>query len=219
MVVLVIEDEPGIADFVRRGLESAGFLVEVSADGPTGLQHAQREDVELVVLDLWLPGLPGEQVLVRLRAARPALPVIVLTAKDAVRDRVANLEAGADDYVIKPFSFSELLARIRVRLRRTDQPSAVMLTLGDLMLDLRSRQVDVDGRTTMLSSREFALLEVLMRHPGQVLSQTQLLDLVWGYGFDGASNVVETYIRHLRRKIGADRIETVRRAGYRLVAT
>ncbi len=219
MVVLVIEDEPGIADFVRRGLESAGFLVEVAADGLTGLQHARREDVELVILDLGLPGLPGEQVLVKLRAARPSLPVIVLTAKDAVRDRVANLEAGADDYVIKPFSFSELLARIRVRLRRSDQPSAVLLTLGDLTLDLRSRQVDVDSRTTMLSSREFALLEVLMRHPGQVLSQTQLLDLVWGYGFDGASNVVETYIRHLRRKIGADRIETVRRAGYRLVAT
>ena len=219
MVVLVIEDEPGIADFVRRGLESAGFLVEVAVDGLTGLQQARREDVELVILDLGLPGLPGEQVLVRLRAARPSLPVIVLTAKDAVRDRVANLEAGADDYVIKPFSFSELLARIRVRLRRSDQPSAVVLTIGDLTLDLRSRQVDVDSRTTMLSSREFALLEVLMRHPGQVLSQTQLLDLVWGYGFDGASNVVETYIRHLRRKIGADRIETVRRAGYRLVAT
>ena len=219
MVVLVIEDEPGIADFVRRGLESAGFLVEVAVDGLTGLQQARREDVELVILDLGLPGLPGEQVLVRLRAARPSLPVIVLTAKDAVRDRVANLEAGADDYVIKPFSFSELLARIRVRLRRSDQPSAVLLTIGDLTLDLRSRQVDVDSRTTMLSSREFALLEVLMRHPGQVLSQTQLLDLVWGYGFDGASNVVETYIRHLRRKIGADRIETVRRAGYRLVAT
>ena len=219
MVVLVIEDEPGIADFVRRGLESAGFLVEVAADGLTGLQQARREDVELVILDLGLPGLPGEQVLVRLRAARPSLPVIVLTAKDAVRDRVANLEAGADDYVIKPFSFSELLARIRVRLRRSDQPSAVLLTIGDLTLDLRSRQVNVDSRTTMLSSREFALLEVLMRHPGQVLSQTQLLDLVWGYGFDGASNVVETYIRHLRRKIGADRIETVRRAGYRLVAT
>ncbi len=219
MVVLVIEDEAGIADFVRRGLTSAGFVVDVAADGRTGLLQAQRDDIELVILDLGLPGLPGEQVLSRLRAARPALPVIVLTAKDSVADRVANLEAGADDYVIKPFSFSELLARIRVRLRRLDQPSAVLLTAGDLILDLRSRQVSVDGRTAALSSREFTLLEVLMRHPGQVLSQIQLLDLVWGYGFDGASNVVETYVRHLRRKIGASRIETVRRAGYRLIPT
>ena len=219
MVVLVIEDEPGIADFVRRGLTSAGFVVELATDGRTGLLEAQREDIELVVLDLGLPGLPGEQVLTRLRAARPALPVIVLTAKDAVADRVANLEAGADDYVIKPFSFSELLARIRGRLRRSDQASAVLLTAGNLVLDLRTRQVSVDGRASTLSSREFTLLEVLMRHPGQVLSQVQLLDLVWGYGFEGASNVVETYVRHLRRKIGAERIETVRRAGYRLVST
>jgi DNA-binding response OmpR family regulator len=219
MVVLVIEDEIGIADFIRRGLESAGFVVDIAADGPSGLRQAQGEDVELVILDLGLPGLPGEQVLRRLRAMRSALPVTVLTAKDAIRDRVANLEAGADDYLIKPFSFRELLARVRVRLRRPDQSSAVMLTAGDLILDLRTRQVSVDGRTATLSSREFTLLEVLIRHSGQILSQTQLLDLVWGYGFDGASNVVETYIRHLRRKIGADRIETVRRAGYRLVPT
>lgn len=219
MTVLVIEDEAGIADFVRRGLTSAGFVVDVVGDGRTGLLEAQRDDIELVILDLGLPSMPGEQVLSRLRAVRPALPVIVLTAKDSVADRVANLEAGADDYVIKPFSFSELLARIRVRLRRPDQPSPVLLTAGGLILDLRSREVSVEGRTATLSSREFTLLEVLMRHPGQVLSQIQLLDLVWGYGFDGASNVVETYVRHLRRKIGATRIETVRRAGYRLVMT
>ena len=216
MVVLVIEDEPGIADFLRRGLESAGFVVDMAADGQLGLLSAQRDEVELVVLDLGLPGLPGEQVLRRLRAVRPALPVIVLTAKDAIADRVANLDAGADDYVVKPFSFAELLARVRVRLRRPDQPSAVVLEAGGLTLDLRTRQVEVDGRTKALSAREFTLL-VLMRNPGQILSQTQLLDLVWGYDFDGASNVVETYIRHLRRKIGADRIETVRRAGYRMV--
>jgi DNA-binding response OmpR family regulator len=216
VVVLVIEDEPGIADFLRRGLESAGFVVDMAADGQLGLLSAQRDEVELVVLDLGLPGLPGEQVLRRLRAVRPALPVIVLTAKDAIADRVANLDAGADDYVVKPFSFAELLARVRVRLRRPDQPSAVVLEAGGLTLDLRTRQVEVDGRTKALSAREFTLL-VLMRNPGQILSQTQLLDLVWGYDFDGASNVVETYIRHLRRKIGADRIETVRRAGYRMV--
>ena len=152
----------------------------------------------------------------RLRAVQPALPVIVLTAKDAIADKVANLDAGADDYVVKPFSFAELLARVRVRLRRPDQPSAVVLEVGDLSLDLRTREVSVDGRVKSLSAREFTLLEVLMRNPGQILSQVQLLDLVWGYDFDGASNVVETYVRHLRRKIGADRIETVRRAGYRV---
>lgn len=217
MVVLVIEDEPGIADFLRRGLESAGFSVEVAADGQLGLRIAQqRDEIELVILDLGLPGLPGEHVLRRLRTLKPALPVIILTAKDAIPDRVANLEAGADDYVVKPFSFAELLARVRVRLRRPDQPSSVVLDVGDLSLDLRTRQVTVDGRTRPLSAREFTLLEVLMRNPGQILSQTQLLDLVWGYDFDGASNVVETYVRHLRRKIGADRIDTVRRAGYRL---
>jgi DNA-binding response OmpR family regulator len=141
----------------------------------------------------------------------------MLTARGEEIDQVRGLELGADDYVVKPFSFAELLARVRVRLRRPDQPSAVVLEAGGLTLDLRTRQVEVDGRTKALSAREFTLLEVLMRNPGQILSQTQLLDLVWGYDFDGASNVVETYIRHLRRKIGADRIETVRRAGYRMV--
>ena len=216
-LVVVVEDEVGISDFVRRGLESAGFAVVVAADGLSGLQLAQHEDVELVILDLGLPGLPGEQVLTRLRSVRPAVPVIVLTAKGAVSDRVTNLEAGANDYVVKPFSFSELLARVRVQLRRPDQASPVLLEGGGLTLDVRTREVRVDGRTTTLSSREFTLMEVLLRHPGQVLSQTQLLDQVWGYGFEGASNVVETYVRHLRRKIGADRIQTVRRAGYRLV--
>jgi len=217
VAILVIEDEPGIADFVRRGLEAAGFTVEVEADGALGLLAAQGEHVQLVILDLGLPGLSGEEVLSRLRALRPALPVIVLTAKGAVADRVANLNAGADDYVVKPFSFSELLARLRARLRNPDQPSPVVLDAGGIRLDVRTRQATVAGREIALSSREFALLEVLLRHPGQILSQTQLLDLVWGYDFEGASNVVETYIRHLRRKIGSERIETVRRAGYRVV--
>ena len=217
MAVLVIEDEPGITNFVRRGLEAAGFTVVTEADGQLGLLTAQRDDVDLVVLDLGLPGLPGEQVLRRLRASRPALPVIVLTAKDAVRDRVQNLDAGADDYMVKPFSFSELLARIRARLRRADQPLSVVLVAGGISLDVRTRRATVDDREIALSSREFTLLEVLLRHAGQVLSQAQLLDLVWGYDFEGASNVVETYVRHLRRKLGAQRIETVRGAGYRLV--
>ncbi|WP_375430871.1 response regulator transcription factor [uncultured Friedmanniella sp.] len=218
MAILVIEDEPGIADFVRRGLEAAGFSVEVESDGQLGLEAAQRTDVQLVVLDLGLPGLPGEEVLTRLRTLRPALPVIVLTAKAAVSDRVANLDAGADDYLVKPFSFSELLARVRARLRSPAQPSSVVLEAGGIRLDVRTREATVSGQSVRLSSREFSLLEVLLRHPGQVLSQTQLLDLVWGYDFEGASNVVETYVRHLRRKLGPERIETVRRAGYRLVS-
>jgi len=217
MAVLVIEDEPGISDFLRRGLEAAGFTVHIETDGHQGLMAAQRADIDLVVLDLGLPGLSGEQVLVRLRATRPALPVIVLTAKDSITDRVANLEAGADDYVVKPFSFSELLARVRARLRQPDQSSPVLLTAGGIRLDLLTRRARVQAREVALSAREFSLLEVLLRHPGQVLSQTQLLDQVWGYDFDGSSNVVETYVRHLRRKLGADRIETVRGAGYRLV--
>ena len=218
MTVLVVEDEPGIVAFVRRGLEAAGYGVLEAADGTTGLALALREDVDLVVLDLGLPGLPGEEVLLRLRRSRPDVPVIVLTAKSAVADKVANLEAGADDYVVKPFSFSELLARVRARLRATGQPSAGAVTAGTLTLDLRARSATVDGRSVALSSREFALAEVLARHAGQVLSQAQLLDQVWGYDFDGSSNVVEVYVRHLRKKLGAERIETVRGAGYRLRA-
>ena len=218
MAILVIEDEPGIVSFLRRGLEAAGYAVLDTADGATGLALAQREDVDLVVLDLGLPVLPGEEVLTRLRALRPGLPVVVLTAKGATADKVANLDAGADDYVVKPFSFSELLARIRARLRGTEQPAATTLDVGGVRLDLLTRRATVDGRTVDLSPREFALTEVLLRHPGHVLSKAQLLDQVWGYDFDGGSNVVEAYVKHLRRKLGAERIETVRGAGYRLVA-
>lgn len=217
LTILVVEDEPGIATFLRRGFEAAGYPVLDTADGPTGLALAQRDEVRLVVLDLGLPGLPGEEVLARLRALRPSLPVIVLTAKDTVADKVANLEAGADDYVVKPFSFSELLARVRARLRAADQPTVAKLEAGDLNLDLLTRRVYVGGRAVDLSTREFALAEVLVRHAGQVLSKAQLLDQVWGYDFDGSSNVVEVYVRHLRRKLGPARIETVRGAGYRLV--
>ncbi len=218
MTILVVEDEEGIVEFLRRGLEAAGYTMRVAHDGTSGLQLAMLDDVDLVLLDLGLPGLPGEEVLRRVRERRPTLPIIVLTAKDAVPDRVANLNAGADDYVVKPFSFSELLARIRARLRTGEQTSATVLEVGSLRLDLLARVVTVDGNTVTLSAREFALCEVLARHPGQVLSQAQLLDQVWGYDFNGGSNVVEAYIRHLRKKIGASRIETVRGVGYRLVA-
>ena len=217
MAILLIEDEEGIITFVRRGLEAAGHQVLVAGDGLDGLAMALATDVELVVLDLGLPGIPGEEVLRRLRQRRPTVPVIVLTAKDAVADRVANLEAGADDYLVKPFSFSELLARIRARLRNAGQSRADTIAVGDLVLDLSTRTVAVDGAVTDLSAREFALLEMFARNPGHVLSQVQLLDRVWGYDFDGSSNVVEVYVGHLRRKIGAARIQTVRGVGYRLV--
>ncbi len=217
MAILLIEDEEGIITFVRRGLEAAGHQVLVAGDGLDGLAMALATDVELVVLDLGLPGIPGEEVLRRLRQRRPTVPVIVLTAKDAVADRVANLEAGADDYLVKPFSFSELLARIRARLRNAGQSRADTIAVGDLVLDLSSRTVAVHGAVTDLSAREFALLEMFARNPGHVLSQVQLLDRVWGYDFDGSSNVVEVYVGHLRRKIGAARIQTVRGVGYRLV--
>jgi DNA-binding response OmpR family regulator len=217
MAILLIEDEDGIITFVRRGLEAAGHQVAVANDGLDGLAMALADDVELVILDLGLPGIPGEEVLRRLRKRRPTVPVIVLTAKDAVADRVANLEAGADDYVVKPFSFSELLARIRARLRNAGQTRSDTIAVGDLVLDLSSRTVAIDGSVTDLSAREFALLEMFARNPGHVLSQVQLLDRVWGYDFDGSSNVVEVYVGHLRRKIGAARIQTVRGVGYRLV--
>lgn len=216
MAILLIEDEDGIVAFVRRGLEAAGLQVLVAGDGIDGLTMALSDDVELVVLDLGLPGIPGEEVLRRLRQRRPTVPVIVLTAKDAVADRVANLEAGADDYVVKPFSFSELLARVRARLRNAGQARADTIAVGDLVLDLSARTVIVDGAVVDLSAREFALLETFARNPGHVLSQVQLLDRVWGYDFDGSSNVVEVYVGHLRRKIGAARIQTVRGVGYRL---
>lgn len=218
MAILVVEDEDGIVTFLRRGFEAAGYSMLAAGDGLTGLELSQRDDVELVVLDLGLPGMRGEEVLRRLRERRPSLPVIVLTAMDGVADRVANLDAGADDYLVKPFSFSELLARVRARLRTADQPVGSAVSAGGLQLDLRTRQALCEGKRITLSAREFALCEVLVRHAGQVLSQTQLLDQVWGYDFDGSSNVVEVYVRHLRRKIGAHWIETVRGAGYRLVA-
>jgi DNA-binding response OmpR family regulator len=215
MNVLIVEDEARIASFVERGLKAEGFAVQVANDGDTGFALACSEDVDLVILDLMLPKLPGEQVLERLRERRPDVPVIILTARDAVEDRVRNLNAGADDYVTKPFSFAELLARVHARLRAKDQRSSTALVVGDVELDLRTRTARLDGAEVTLTAREFALLETFMRHPGQVLSQVQLMDRVWGYDFDPGSNVVEVYVGYLRRKLRKDLIETVRGAGYR----
>jgi DNA-binding response OmpR family regulator len=216
MRILLVEDELRIATFVKRGLEAEGFVVEHARDGLDGVERAAIMQPDLVILDLILPRLSGEQVLKRLRQDDPATPVIVLTAKDDVTDRVANLEAGADDYVTKPFSFSELLARIRARLRGTGQIAATTLRLGDLTLDVLRREAQYRDRRVELSSREMALLETFMRHPGQVLSQAQLLDRVWGYDHEPGSNVVEVYVGYLRRKVDAQLIETVRGVGYRL---
>jgi DNA-binding response OmpR family regulator len=216
--VLVVEDEDRIAAFVERGLKAEGFTVQRAADGDTGYTLATQDEVDLVILDLMLPGMTGEQVLERLRAKRPDVPVIVLTAKDAVEDRVRNLNAGADDYVTKPFSFAELLARVHARLRSRDQASSTVLEVGDVQLDVRARVARLDGREVTLTAREFALLETFLRHPGQVLSQVQLMDRVWGYDFEPGSNVVEVYVGYLRRKLRADLIETVRGAGYRFRA-
>lgn len=216
MNILLIEDEARIASFVERGLAAEGMAVDVAADGVEGLERASSAHYDLVILDLMLPKLSGEDVLRRLRREGHAMPVIVLTAKDDVSDRVANLEAGADDYLGKPFSFSELLARIRVRLRNTGQATSTTLRAAGVTLDLGRRTASYDGRTVDLSSREFALLETFLRHPGQVLSQTQLLDQVWGFDFEPGSNVVEVYVGYLRRKLAPSVIETVRGAGYRL---
>jgi DNA-binding response OmpR family regulator len=213
--VLIVEDEDRIAAFVERGLKAEGFAVQRATDGDTGFAMACQDDVDLVILDLMLPGTAGEQVLQRLRARRPDVPVIVLTAKDAIEDRVRNLNAGADDYVTKPFSFVELLARVHARLRARDQATSTVLTVGEVSLDLRSRTARLDDREVSLTAREFALLETFLRHPGQVLSQVQLMDRVWGYDFEPGSNVVEVYVGYLRRKLRPDLIETVRGAGYR----
>jgi DNA-binding response OmpR family regulator len=214
--VLIAEDEEHIASFLEKGLRADGFTTTVVADGNTVAAVARDDDFDLVILDLGLPGRDGLDVMAEIRGRGEKLPVIILTARDAVPDRVRGLEQGADDYMTKPFSFDELLARIRLRLRddRTQEPT--LISAGGLVLDLRTRLVQVDGRSVELTAREFALTETFLRHPGQVLSREQLLSRVWGYDFDPGSNVVDVYIRYLRRKLGDDRIETVRGMGYRL---
>ncbi len=215
--ILVAEDEPRIASFVAKGLSASGLVPEVAGDGGSALALALTGDYDLLVLDIGLPGMDGFEVLRRIREAGSSIPIIILTARDSASDTIAGLEGGADDYMPKPFSFGELLARIRLRLRPAASDSlSTELTSGGVTLDLRSRQVRAGGRTSDLSAREFLLLEAFLRHPGQVLSREQLLSHVWGYDFDPGSNVVDVYVRYLRRKIGVEVIETVRGMGYRL---
>lgn len=171
-----------------------------------------------MILDLGLPAVDGLTVLRKLRELRVTLPVVILTARDSVSDVVAGLETGADDYISKPFAFEELLARVRLRLRGEAGPEASVLRVGDLVLDLRTRRVHVDGRVAELSAREFALAEVFLRNPDQVLTREQLLSRVWGFDYDPGSNIVDVYVRYLRRKLGPDRVETIRGVGYRLRA-
>ena len=215
--VLIAEDEPRIASFVDKGLRANGFTTTVVGDGLAARDAARSGEHDLLVLDIGLPTLDGFAVLRALRAERCLIPVIILTARDSVQDTVAGLEGGADDYMPKPFRFEELLARIRLRLATDRSPvETTVLTSGALSLDLRTRQANVAGRTVDLSAREFALIETFLRHPGQVLAREQLLSHVWGYDFDPGSNVVDVYVRYLRKKLGAERIRTVRGMGYRL---
>ena len=220
MRVLIVEDEPGIVNFLERGLVAHGHQPVSADNGEEGARLAAFDDsVDLVLLDIALPGLSGHEVLKRIRAQRPELPVLMLTARDDLQNKVGALDAGADDYLTKPFAFEELLARIRALTRRTDQPRASLIEAGGLRVDLLSHRVWREDKQIELSSREFALLEYFMRHPGQALSRQQILSAIWDYAFDPGSNVVDVYVRYLRRKI--DRpgepslIETVRGVGYR----
>ncbi len=216
--ILIAEDEPRIASFLEKGLRSNGFTTSVAQTGNEAASMARHGEFDLLILDLGLPGKDGNQVLAEIRRRGDRLPVIILTARDGIDDTVAGLEGGADDYVTKPFRFEELLARIRVQLRDGGESEPTMLSAGDVTLDLRTRRARVGDRTVELTAREFTLMETLLRHPGQVLSREQLLSHVWGYDFDPNSNVVDVYIRYLRRKLGNDLIETVRGMGYRLQA-
>lgn len=219
--ILIAEDEPRIASFLEKGLRAKGFTTIVAEDGQKAVRVADSRDFDLMLLDLGLPKKDGFQVLEELRGRGDRLPVIILTARDDVRDKVAGLEGGADDYVTKPFRFEELLARVRVRLRDRNLPASIddmVLRIGDIVVDLRSRRISVGDRPIELSAREFTLAETFVRHPGQVLSREQLLNHVWGYDYDPGSNIVDVYVGYLRKKLGSDKIETVRSMGYRLCA-
>lgn len=217
MRILVIEDEPRILGFLKVGLEAEGFAVDGAEDGVDGLARALEESYELVILDLLLPRLDGLRVLDELHRSRPELPVLILSARSDLPTKLRGFQLGANDYLAKPFSFEELVARVRVHLRPETADDAMTLRVAGLELDLARRRASVDGRLVDLSDREFRLLYHLVSHPGEVVSRARLLSEVWGYGFDPGSNVVDVCIRRLRQKLApASPIETVRHAGYRL---
>ncbi|MES2069306.1 MAG: response regulator transcription factor [Pseudomonadota bacterium] len=221
MRILVVEDEPGIAGFMREGLTEAGYAVDLAIDGEAGLSYATNGPYDMIVLDILLPKRNGLSVLARLRAEGNRVPILLLTAKDTVDDRIAGLDAGADDYLVKPFAFSELLARIRALLRRPPLQTGTELKTANLTMDLSKREVRRADKIIALSPREFSLLEYLMRHPSQVLTRTQIAERVWNYDFYGDLNVIDVYIGYLRRKLNqigqAPIIHTVRGVGYRLI--
>jgi two-component system, OmpR family, copper resistance phosphate regulon response regulator CusR len=216
--ILIAEDEARIASFLEKGLRANGFSTTVVDDGLVAAALARDADFDLLILDLGLPRLHGLEVLRALRGRGERLPVVILTARDELDTTVAGFAGGADDYVTKPFRFEELLARIRVRLKGDGAEELTLLRVGQITLDLRTRRASAGDRTVELTAREFALAETFLRHPDQVLSREQLLSHVWGYDFDPESNIVDVYVRYLRKKLGDDTIETVRGVGYRLTA-
>jgi two-component system response regulator QseB len=201
---------------VDKGLRAHGFVTSLVSDGATAVSVARDTDFDLMVLDLGLPDMDGHRLLEHIRTRGERMPVVILTARHAIADKVAGLEGGADDYITKPFAFDELLARIKARLRASGSREPTTLQVDNVVLDLRTRRASIAGKPVELSAKEFLLAETLFRHAGQVLSREQLLSRVWGYDYDPGSNIVDVYIGYLRKKLGANRIETVRGAGYRL---
>jgi len=220
MKILVIEDEKRITSFIRKGLQYEGYTVDVAYDGVSGFAKVQEGSLDLVVLDVMLPEMDGISLCTKMREEGVSTPVIMLTAKDSVDDRVKGLDAGADDYLVKPFSFKELLARIRSLLRRGEGTKQVLLKVGDLVLDPASREVKRGERQIELSRKEYSLLEYLMRNHNQVLTRTMIAEHVWDYDFDSFTNTIDVYIRYLRKKIdeGEEKklIKTVRGVGYKI---
>jgi len=218
--VLVVEDEPRMADLIRRGLSQEGLAVDVAGDGEAGIELARTTTYDALVLDVMLPGISGFEACRTLRDTGVWTPVLMLTARDSVDDRVTGLDAGADDYLVKPFAWAELLARLRALMRRGEHERPTVLEAGDLRLDPATRTVHRGEAEIALSGKEFALLEAFMRRPGEVLSRAYLLERAWDGGYDARSNIVDVYIRHLRAKVdapfGRRTLETVRGSGYRL---
>ena len=222
MRILLVEDDRKVASFIRKGLTEEGYAVDVAHDGEAGLLMGLDRLHDVIVLDVMLPGKPGFQILRELRQEKVTTPVLLLTARDAVEDKVQGLDAGADDYLTKPFAFAELLARVRALLRRGKSTHAPALEVADLTLDPAKRTVKRAGETIPLTNREFALLEYFLRNPGRVLTRTMIAEHVWDYSFDAGTNVIDVYVNYLRKKVDAGRepklIHTVRGAGYVLKA-